>query len=662
MWTAAYLPLVLLSATAWLKLYVAILPHGEVMANSWYRLSPRLLAQSGLGNLGLLLLLSGAALMMSPVPRAVTAWVGNLAITLLVLANVLHLRFAGDILSFATAGDARQLWMVADSVVELLRAADALLFLELAAALALFPRFSRLVDRLPPADRSRCGPAGRVALAGALLVLAVPVPVVVADRDESFRKTYFRFIGARQIGVINYHVYESGRALYRGWTNELAIDDAERDRALQRLARYAPETPRSALAGRARGRDVIFLMVESLHAFPIGLRIDGVELTPNLNGLAARSLYFENFYSQAWQGRTSDGEFASLQSLHPLPAGSVATTYPDHSFHGLPAVLADRGYDTFSAHAYYGTLWNMRGMHRELGFRRSYFRQHFPREERVGMGLGDDGFLQRSLPLLQGARRPYMAFLMTLSTHHPYKLPDHHREIDFGGLEGSMLARYLHTVRYFDSALGNFVGGLEEAGILDEAVLVVYGDHEAELGPPADLEELLRRNAGFEPGGAGFDARLWRERHRLPLLIHLPGDAGAGEYRVAGGHLDLAPTVLHLLGLEGGSMTTLGEDLLAPARRPVAFRDGGFAQGDTLCLPGTDPRALAHCADVRTGRPLDPAPFAARAAEVRQRLELSDLLLRADLVERYATRPLTAPRSAGMSGPPLRTIPPAMGR
>jgi hypothetical protein len=103
-------------------------------------------------------------------------------------------------------------------------------------------------------------------------------------------------------------------------------------------------------------------MAESLHAFPLRMEIDGVPVMPVLRALAERSLSFERFYNQAWLGKTADGEFASLQSLHPLSEAPISSSYLMNSWRALPAVLAEHGYDTFSAHAYLGSLYHMRDM------------------------------------------------------------------------------------------------------------------------------------------------------------------------------------------------------------------------------------------------------------------------------------------------------------
>jgi len=627
-----YAPVFVLLFGVWLKLFYAVIPQGKAVAESWYQFSPRLAVQGGVANIASLIVLAALPLLFSPLPRLAAFWLLNVVVTAIILSNVLNLRFFGDILSVSSSGDAGQLPLVIASVITLLRPMDALLLVDIVVVLALVPWWLRRVRASPRAEWPlRRALARRAAVLGGAMMVLIPAPIVALDLEETFRYDFFRFIGARQIGVLNYHLYESGRNVYRGWAGGRAVSHDDR-RAIARFLNEwrATGAAPSELFGAAKGKNVILVMVESLHSFPLGMRVEGREVTPNLNRLAGQSMSFESFYRQAWDGRTSDGEFTSLQSLHPLPAGAVATTYPTHNYRGFPEILAERGYSTMSANAYYGTLWNKRVMDRSLGIQRTYFREAF-RGRPVGMGLGDAEFLQQTIPLMKRERAPFLGYLVTLSTHHPYRMPDELKKFPVPGLEGTLLSDYLHAVHYADEALGAFLKKLEEEGLLDESVLVVYGDHDAQLGPPEHLEKLLTRYAGFGRRAPGFDARYWREENRLPLIIRLPHGEHAGVRSTSAGHLDLGPTVLGLLGIGGHDMVMLGRDLTQGKDALVVFRDGSFVLGDTVCLPR---RSRPGCSNVRTGAAVDGDGLQSRFAEARWQLDVSDMVLMGDLIPR----------------------------
>jgi phosphoglycerol transferase MdoB-like AlkP superfamily enzyme len=262
-------------------------------------------------------------------------------------------------------------------------------------------------------------------------------------------------------------------------TVRLRLPPDERRRVERFFAERSAAPDSSPLFGRAYGRNLIVVMAESLTSVPRGLVVNGQEVTPALSRFARESLDFTNFFDQTHLGTTADAELGSMQSLLPLPDAVIATRYAANDFAGLPAVLGQRGYDTWSANVMPGDFWNMREMHHELGFDRSYFREAFADGDAFGMGLTDEVFFRQIDTRLNAAHEPFMAFLITTSNHHPYDLPAHDRRLDVGALEGTLAGRYLQSVHYFDRVFDAFVSRLRESGLLDRSVVVVYGDHRA---------------------------------------------------------------------------------------------------------------------------------------------------------------------------------------
>src|SRR5260370_30933605 len=119
-------------------------------------------------------------------------------------------------------------------------------------------------------------------------------------------------------------------------------------------------------------------------------------------------------------------------------------------------------------------------MHPAYGFQSSLFEPDFQMSEQIGWGLNDQDFLQQMVPRLEQLPRPFGAWLITLSLHHPYdEFPERHKVLTLGALEKTSFGNYLHTMRFFDEALDLFKAALARDGLLDESVLVVFGDHHA---------------------------------------------------------------------------------------------------------------------------------------------------------------------------------------
>ena len=206
------------------------------------------------------------------------------------------------------------------------------------------------------------------------------------------------------------------------------------------------------------------------------------------------------------------------------------------------------------------------------------------------------------VPILEDLPRPFFAFLITLGLHHPFEaFPQRHKVLDVGELRDAPLGNYLHAMHYVDRALATFVAELEKRGMLSDTVVAFYGDHEAGFG-------LDRRMLALAGDTTSDQSALFRLR-RVPFLVLAPGVSADADVAVVGGQVDIAPTLLHLLGV-ARPVSFLGGPL-APGRAVPAVLPGGSAASldrlfvargygipdSGLCFnfPGPGSRPLAEC-------------------------------------------------------------------
>jgi glycerophosphoryl diester phosphodiesterase len=400
----------------------------------------------------------------------------------------------------------------------------------------------------------------------------------------------------------------------------------------------------SRVSGIAQGRNVILLSAESLQAFVLGLSIGGRPIAPNFTAFAKESLQFNYFYDQTHRGTTADAEFVSLNSLMPLQFGAVATRYASHDSRALPEVLMEHGYRTLSACAEPPAFWNMGDRHPKLGFQRSLFEFAFPGARWVGAGLDDVHFFDAMSRVLQREPEPFFAYLISSSNHHPYRLPPDHQRLARESLPSGMAGDYLQSVKYFDDAFGAFVSNLAESGLLDSTMIAVFGDHQSWLDD-ANLQRIWRAS-GRDKDPTPLE--LWKFRRQVPFLIRLPNAAESGARETPGGHLDVAPTLLSLLGIaETGPW--LGRDLTSPARNVVVFRDGSVTDEAVSLIVNHERRERACY--TRTSETIPCGRVEPLAAEGRTVLEASDAIIQGNLVDAVAAdlrgRPGKSPRAPG---------------
>ena len=98
------------------------------------------------------------------------------------------------------------------------------------------------------------------------------------------------------------------------------------------------------------------------------------------------------------------------------------------------------------------------------------------------------------------------------------------------------LANYTSLIREVDSQIGRFLAWLRERGLADDTIVIVTGDHGEAFGEPH--------------GGSGHGFTAYDEELRVPLIIWNPRlFRDGGRVTTVGSHIDLAPTILDLLGL-----------------------------------------------------------------------------------------------------------------
>jgi phosphoglycerol transferase MdoB-like AlkP superfamily enzyme len=284
-------------------------------------------------------------------------------------------------------------------------------------------------------------------------------------------------------------------------------------------------------------------------------------------------------------------------------------------------MLAARGYTTIATVGHAGDYWNLRSMMPALGFATSYFEDSYQVHERFGLGMSDGSFLPQVAGRLQAERPPFLAMVLTVSSHFPYGLPPHHQKLALGRLQDTMVGKYLQAMHYLDGSFGEFIDRLREARLLDSSVVVVFGDHHGWLGEAPELRGLLDI-AADDP----LTVRLIRKR--VPLMIRLPGGAYAGDQPTPGGHLDIAPTLLALLGIAPRGRFMLGRDLNSDERPIVVLRDGSFIDDRFVFLDGPRPECYATI----PVKSVDCRGLADRHREAVERLTISDLILRGDLI------------------------------
>ena len=350
-------------------------------------------------------------------------------------------------------------------------------------------------------------------------------------------------------GALNFHARDFASFLMARFQSKSLKPDTitNLERWLEKKHKLNAHT--SPFKGIAKGRNVFLIALESFHPVCLDLKIDNVEVTPHLSRLKKNGLYWRSILDLVKTGGSSDAEFAIFTGLIPddraVSSFGIPTTIQLQAF---PKILKEHGYHTYSFHGHKASFWNRNLNHPLYGIDHLCFKDCFNSDEKLGMGLPDKLFFPQVLEKLKDAQQPFFAYLITLSTHHPYKdVPAEYQNLFTDTLEaGSEAAGYFQLIRYLDDAVGAFIEETKKAGIFDNSIFVLAGDHQ----PP--MTETTRNTIQTLTG-----QNIWSPRQRtIPLLIYIPGkekiiESAKSDYQPVVGDLhDLFPTIFHLLGID----------------------------------------------------------------------------------------------------------------
>jgi phosphoglycerol transferase MdoB-like AlkP superfamily enzyme len=327
--------------------------------------------------------------------------------------------------------------------------------------------------------------------------------------------------------------------------------------------------PDNQYKGIFKGKNLLVIQVESLENFVIGKSVNGQEITPNLNKLLNNSLYFSNYNEEVNEGTTSDAELMTNTSIYPVRTGSTFFRYADNTYYNsMPKILQRQGYFTQAIHPDEGSYWNWMPALKSIGFQNCIDASRFNIDETIGLGLSDASFLRQAAPIIKKNKQPYYNFMITLTSHSPFDLPNKDRELKLSqGLDTSHLGGYLQSVHYTDKQIGIFLDNLRRSGDLDNTVVVIYGDH-------CGIHKYYQDEV---PTTKGVQDWMIDNHKQIPLIIYNNG-LQKQEIKTTGGQIDLMPTLLYLMGIDSKEYenTAMGRNLLKTNESYAVWSDGQY--------------------------------------------------------------------------------------
>ncbi|MCM3161771.1 LTA synthase family protein [Metabacillus litoralis] len=567
--------------------------------------------------LSFLLLIFGFGLFMKEKNRNRYIFGASIFVTGLLLANMVFYRFFNDFLTIPVLFQTSNMGDLGSSITNLFLPSDLLMFVDLAILYWLLKK---------PTFRSASLLTRKEKSAYFLLVAAVfffNLGLAETERPQLLTRSFDREMLVKNISVYNFHIYDA--VLQSKTSAQRALADSDSLTEIENYVNANRKASNEDLQGIAQGRNVILLSLESLQSFVLNEELNGQEITPFLNDLIGESYYFENFYHQTGQGKTSDSEFIVDNSLYPLGRGAVFFTNSNNEYNATPEILKESGYYSTVFHANNKSFWNRDLMYQAFGYDRFFDVNDYnvTEENSIGWGLKDIDFFQQSVQHIDNLPQPFYTRLITLTNHFPFELGEEDRMIDEFDSNSKTLNQYIPTVRYMDEAVKVFFEDLKKTDVYQNSIIILYGDH---YGISENHNVAMERFIGREI--TPFETV---QLQRVPFIVHIPGvtDKDPKKITKVAGQIDIRPTIMSLLGIDTSEQIQFGTDALSDDKLSfTVLRDGSFITENNVYTRGI-------CYDKETGQPTDQAVCDPYMEKAKQELNYSDEIIYGDLLRFY---------------------------
>ncbi|MBB3108770.1 phosphoglycerol transferase MdoB-like AlkP superfamily enzyme [Paenibacillus phyllosphaerae] len=503
----------------------------------------------------------------------------NLLFTLLYFTVLMYYKYYGIIVTYHAITQAGKVTQVGDSTYSLMDPYYLLIFVDIiviAAVLIWVRRKSTKLNR-----PLQVAPIAKPVI-GVMFVLSIALCIfnIWPNRASMNEKKQ-----AEEMGILNYEVF----TIFADTTDDEdpapagEITQANIDQ-LKGLS--ATQTP--ANFGAAKGKNVIIIQMESFQNFLIDLKIDGKEITPNINKLAKEEFHYNNFYTMVGQGTTSDAEYVVNTSLYIPKHGAATEKYVEKALPSLPKMMKANGYDTATFHTNDVSFWNRTELYDALGWDRYYDKSFYGDEDHIAFGASDEVLFPKTIEKLtemDQADKPFYSMVISMSAHHPFHLPEAKYKMELPErFEDTLVGNYIRAQNYADWAIGQFIEDLKTSGLWEDSIVLFYGDHQGVSLYALDdhekelMNEVMDREYGYT------------DMFNIPLIMHAPGVTYPAKLEQAGGQIDILPTVANLVGISLDNQIHFGQDLLNATSNILPMRHflptGSFVNDSVMFLPG----------------------------------------------------------------------------
>lgn len=320
--------------------------------------------------------------------------------------------------------------------------------------------------------------------------------------------------------------------------------------------------------GVLENKNILVVQLESVQEFVAHKKINGKEITPNLNKFLDENIEFTNMHMQSYSS-TADSEYTFVTSTYPMENGMSYSKYFLNTYDNIFKIFNNKDYYTSYMHGNVASFWNRGNVYSRMDLNELSFINEFQDQSEMISGyLADELLYKQAVEKIKKQETPFMSFVVSASSHTAFDMPGIQNKyekvnIDVGKYKDTFFGNYLEAVNYADYAFGILIDELKKEGLYEDTSILVFGDHN---GLNMYNDEMLEFLNEQNPNINDVDIKLNYTRVLCGMKIpsinkHMKIDKVINK-------LDLKPTFAFLCNLDDGF--SLGTNI--------------FASKDFICL------------------------------------------------------------------------------
>lgn len=401
----------------------------------------------------------------------------DIVLSILLFSDHLYYNYSSNILSLAQISNLQYGEEILSTLPTIIKLEHFVYFVDL---LIIATLFISKKAKLETKEKSRKKLVARICVGIAGIVIFCTAGRIYINRGDEM--PFYKIFQIKISSIYGYHIWDLENAIAtrthtKYATKEQMMTDYEN---LKTSYEEKYGNDEYNLAGILKDKNIIIVQLEALQRFVTNKKINGKEITPNINKFLRENIEITNMHMQSYS-TTADSEHSSINSIYPTENGMAYSKYFSNKYDSLYQVFNNANYYTSYMHGNEEKFWNRGNVYKRLNIDDLALIDKFEATELVSGYLSDEELYKQAVEKFKTYEQPFISFMVAASSHTPFYLiglEDRNKiQVDVGKYLASNFGNYLESASYADYAFGVFIDKLKQEGLYDDTAILIFGDH-----------------------------------------------------------------------------------------------------------------------------------------------------------------------------------------